>query len=69
MGACSTMDITREDALGEIVKHLFTASDDKIAEVLYDLVGYDRLYNFKIVREYEEPDDGGWPIQYRHGGL
>lgn len=69
MGACSTMDITREDAMTEIMSHLFHASDDEIAEVLYELVGHRRLYNFCIVSEYKEPDENGWPIQYSSGLL
>jgi len=67
MGAKSTCDITKEDALSEIMKHLLKASDRQLEEVLEDLVGDDYLLNFSIVTEYLD-DDSGWPITYETRG-
>ena len=68
MGAKSTCDITKEDAVCEIVKHLLKASDRQLEEVLEDLVGDDYLLNFSIVIEYLDEDEGGWPITYESRG-
>jgi hypothetical protein len=59
MGADSTLDITREDALKEIARHLETASDEEIANALYELVGHRLMYNFWMVKEY-----GNRPSEY-----
>lgn len=54
MGAHSTMEITRRDAMSLIREALEEASDEEINRVLYDLWGDKRLYNFRIVSDYED---------------
>lgn len=54
MGACSTIEITRADALAVIFKELNSASDKTVDEILYRLVGQEWLHNFQIVNEYTE---------------
>lgn len=49
MSAFSTMYITREDAMMQITRKLSTASDEKIAEILFDLIGHETGHNFRIV--------------------
>ena len=66
MSANSTMDITREDALREIVSHLFDATNKEIADLLYELVGRQRLYNFCIVSSYTGDGEG---LEYQKGML
>lgn len=54
MGAHSTMEITRADALRLIRDSLEEASDDEVSRILYDLWGDKRLYNFRIVYDYDD---------------
>lgn len=63
MGAKSTMNITRQDALSECMRHLMLCDDQQLALVLEDLVGDETLYNFSIVAGY----DGEWMHEYHPG--
>jgi hypothetical protein len=65
MGAASTMEITRSDCVSEIIKRLFTASDDKLESVLLDLYEQRELYNFQIVVDYSSD----WYVKYSERGL
>ncbi len=60
MGARSTMEITRNDAVAEIMRALTSASDEQISMILEDLIGGKHLYNFNIVQDYK----GDWTIKY-----
>lgn len=60
MGAYSTMEITRQDAISVILQNLHTASDEEISDMLFELVGRKNLHNFKIVADYNGP----WFIKY-----
>jgi hypothetical protein len=62
MGVYSTMAITRQDALAEIMQRLQTASDEQVAAVLFDLTHHQRLFNYSIVPNYEGLD--GWLHRY-----
>ncbi len=58
MGVCSTMDITREDAVRVILDQLAAAPDEALCAVLYDLVGGEHsrgkwLNDFRIVSQYD----------------
>lgn len=64
MGWRSTMDITREDALKEIMGKLLRASDDELEDVLLSLFE-DSLYNYNIVSRYEDEDDEDYYRRYR----
>lgn len=52
MGIYSTMSITREDAIREILSRLETAKDEEVAEALFQLTG--TFYNFWIVESYDD---------------
>jgi len=67
MGVHSTMCITREDAIKEIINRLDTASDEEIAEALFGIAGNKLLFNFWIVQSYENEDM--YPHSYTKGGL
>lgn len=56
MSPYTTMHITREDARGEIMKNLLSASDDELEAALFELVGRNKLYNFSIVSSYNDDD-------------
>jgi hypothetical protein len=70
MGWKSTMDITRKDALGEIMKRLLGASDVQLANILEELASENAdgtgLYghNFRVVANYADDD---WEPKYRRG--
>ncbi len=70
MSPYSTMRITREDCIKQIRASLedvlSTSSDESLEDLLFDVYGRERLYNFSIVEEYQQPDEYGWPIQYRN---
>lgn len=57
MGWRSTMNITREDALLIILKHVYKATDEQLANMLMECQVYD-LNNFSIVGDYLECPDG-----------
>lgn len=59
MGWKSTLEITREDALSEIMRHILKSDDEQIADILETLVGDKLGYNFTIIHEYDEDRD--WP--------
>lgn len=65
MGARTTIDITRPDAIREILSRLLMANDQQIANVLEDLLDRHQLYNFSIVDDY----NGTWPYKYNERGL
>ncbi len=62
MGWRSTMDITREDCIQEIMRNLFSANDDTLEEVLCNFADQsgNRLYghNFSIVHSYDDSEEG-----------
>ena len=62
MGAYSTMEITRADALAEIIRALAAASNYDIENVLFTLLSDRLLYNFSIVEDYESTD---WFLKYK----
>lgn len=53
MGAHSTMQITRDDALQYIIDGLFKSSDAELEDILFQLYGDKTLYRFDIVSEYD----------------
>jgi len=57
MGADSTLVISRHAALQKIFEQMGSASNDQLANVLYDLWGEEHLYNFKVLNTPSEPDD------------
>ena len=64
----STMKITRNNAIKEIMAALLCASDETLENVLLDLVDGDEnhelyFYNFNIVDQYDEQDTS---ISYRN---
>jgi len=61
MGAYSTMDITRPDAVAVITARLLNASDEELENVLFDLFGDKHLSNFQVVSDYS----GAWPYKFR----
>ncbi len=61
MGAYSTMDITRDDAIESILRELENATDEQISDTLFALIGDKWIHNFNIVENYSEKDT----IQYR----
>lgn len=63
MGKDSTMDITRADAMAELLRHLPDASDDELSQALYAVVGDRHCRNFNIVADYS----GDWYIKYESG--
>ena len=65
MGAHSTLNITREDAIAEAIKSLATATDEELEEALFELVGDKKLTNFRIVPEYTDE----WCPHYGDFGL
>lgn len=69
MSAYSTMSITREDAEYELRKRGLSVpiSDDDVESKLFHVVGDQTLYNFRIVYEYQEQDEWGYPLQYYKG--
>lgn len=56
MGVYSTLDITRNDALKEIMGKILTADDSELEEILFTLFSEKTLNNFRIVNEYEFED-------------
>lgn len=52
MGAHSTMEITRGDALDEILVVIRQASNEELENVLFSLFGDCTLHNFMIVKDY-----------------
>ena len=61
MGAYSTVQITREDALKELTKaiaKLGSASNEELEDLLETFYGERKLYNFSIVPSYT-PDGYG----------
>lgn len=67
MSAYSTMSITREDAEYELLKRGLSVpkSDDDLESKLFNVVGDQALYNFRIVYEYEEVSE--YSHQYYKG--
>lgn len=66
MGAYSTMSITREDALKEILSRIVGAPDGVLEDLLFDIVGQKALYNFRVVSQYD--NDGSLEYsQYTDG--
>jgi len=67
MGADSTLNITREDALQLGIKKLLEADDTQLERVLHDLVD-NNLYYFNIVSEYSYTEaDDIYLYEYRPG--
>ena len=56
MGAHSTLRISREIALQKIHEMIGIASNSQLEEILFELWGDDKLYNFNIVN-YQAEDD------------
>ena len=58
MGWKSTIDITREDAMKEILRHLDDVPDEQLGRVLEEVLGgYDHGHNYRIVPRYSgDPD-------------
>lgn len=56
MSPYTTMKITRADALAEITRHVFDATDEEIEEALFELVGRKTLNNFSVVTDYDSVD-------------
>jgi len=54
MSSYSTRTVSREYALGVIANRFYTADNDTLAEILFDLVGHESLNNFIVVDELEE---------------
>lgn len=52
MGWKSSMEITREDAINEIMKRLLSASNEELVDVMDGLFG-EKGYNFRIIGYYE----------------
>ncbi|MCX9024681.1 MAG: hypothetical protein OIN85_01130 [Candidatus Methanoperedens sp.] len=69
MSPYTTMCITREDAEFELSKRGLTIPrpNDEVESKLFAIFGDSCLYNFSIVYEYEESDDGWWPCNYYRG--
>ena len=65
MGWKTSMEITREDATAEIQKHLLSASDEELADVLEGLFGNRKGYNFRIIGGYV----GDSSFEYNEGQL
>lgn len=53
MGVHTTCSITREDAIQEIIRKLFNASDDELSSMMFALYGDETLQNYRIVYGYE----------------
>lgn len=68
MSAYSTMNITRDDAISLIMSRLLGASDEKVEDMLLELVGRDWLNNFSIVRQYEDYDENDYSyyLEYKN---
>jgi hypothetical protein len=66
MGAHTTLDITREDCLKEILAKILSADDNKLASIAFDLFGDEQLYNFNVVRHYD-PSNKHYNWDYRNG--
>ena len=64
MGAYSTLDITREDALEAIRARLNRCNDDELAEAMFGLFGDRTLCNFTIVDKYDE-ESPNWNDAYK----
>lgn len=58
MGVKSTVDITRNKAMGRILYLLKTASDQKIADILEVLDGDETFSNYSIVKDNDSSDAG-----------
>jgi hypothetical protein len=56
MGCASTMVITKNDAMKEILKRLPNADDNTIAAVLECLASCNERYNFSICSSYRNID-------------
>lgn len=63
MGAYSTLDITRKDALDAIRARLERCNDTELAEAMFGLFGDRTLCNFTIVDKYDE-ESPGWNGAY-----
>jgi hypothetical protein len=57
MGACSTLYVTREKAIEKIKDCLEKCSDRELSDMLYVLIGYKNLYNFRIDHPSERVDE------------
>lgn len=64
MSIYSTLDITRADALSEILKKLSCATDAELEEVLFALFAERTWYNFNIVPSYNKAH-----LEYKPGKL
>jgi hypothetical protein len=56
MGAYSTVSITKEDAIKEILAALDEATDEELADALFALKRERTLYNYRIVDNYNVAD-------------
>lgn len=66
MGVKSTVDITRNKAMGRILYLLRTASDRKVADVLEVLDGDETFSNYCIVKEADSSDTGSLCMEDDH---
>jgi len=57
VGAYSTLNITREDAMKLILSKVVGAPDGVLEDLLYSLYSDRLLYNYRIVSEYEGDED------------
>ena len=53
MGAYSTRTVTRQQAINTILGKVYSVSNEKLAEMLFDLVGEETLNNFIVEGEIE----------------
>jgi membrane-bound lytic murein transglycosylase B len=68
MSVYTTLDVTRSDAIMAIVQRVVSATDEQLAEMLFELVGREgiqdsMLANFRIVSDYNDSEE--WR-RFRH---
>jgi hypothetical protein len=61
-------NITKEDAKKVIYDRLIQMGDYDIEDMLYHIYGRKYSFDFRVVEEYETPDEYGLPLQYRECG-
>ena len=64
MGAYSTVHVSRADAIDQIKDKLEEASNEQLAEIMFDLFRYERLNNYDVVDKLED-----WHIEWNKGRL
>jgi hypothetical protein len=57
MSTYSTLYITREDCLAEIIKRILKADDIKLEHMLFTMTEDENLFNYRIVKDYEGLDE------------